>query len=361
MLSGKTLQELAQELDRQNDAKRDFLADTRKMEVKVEAPIQDPETGEPHGAVPKLHLGDQSLSMTDNFGSQMSAKLRIPKQYYDRMRTSAPVLFAENVNHWLKTEPEKRMVRTLDGSARAFLSDRYRALDNYDLLQTALPIVTEHKCEVISCEVTENRMYLKALIPGLEAAIKVGDVVKAGIVISNSEVGAGSLRVEPFTYRLICTNGMISQSALRRYHVGRRNGTDMQDIMEVLSDKTKQISDAAFWMQVQDVIKAAFKRELFDAVIANLKAATERPINGDPVAAVQLVKKNYGFTDEQGSAILKNLIKGGDLTQWGIANAVTATANTMSDYETATTFERTGGKIIELPQTDWKRIAEAAA
>ena len=33
------------------------------------------------------------------------------------------------------------MVRTLDGHARAFLSDRYRRLDNYDLCEHVLPIL----------------------------------------------------------------------------------------------------------------------------------------------------------------------------------------------------------------------------
>ena len=35
------------------------------------------------------------------------------------------------------------MVRTLDGNARAFLSDRYRRLDNYDLLAHVLPMLRE--------------------------------------------------------------------------------------------------------------------------------------------------------------------------------------------------------------------------
>ncbi|MBL0089244.1 MAG: hypothetical protein IPP44_22195 [Ideonella sp.] len=33
------------------------------------------------------------------------------------------------------------MVRTLDGQARAFLSDRYRRLDNYDLCEHVLPML----------------------------------------------------------------------------------------------------------------------------------------------------------------------------------------------------------------------------
>jgi hypothetical protein len=277
------------------------------------------------------------------------------------MMDDAPALLSENVNHWFKTQPEKRMVRTLDGNARAFLSNRYRTLDNYDLLQSALPILQEHDCQVVSTEVTESRMYLKALFPKVETEVTKGDVVQAGLVISNSEIGAGSLRVEPLIYRLVCLNGMISNTSMKKYHVGRGNGTSFEDIQEVLTDKTRQISDAAFWMQVQDIIRAAFNRDLFMGEVEKLRKSTERKITGDPVAAVEELKKQFRFNDRQGSDILQHLIRGGDLSQWGIANAVTRTATDQADYDVATDLERAGGKIVELAPQDWKRIAEAAA
>ena len=59
------------------------------------------------------------------------------------MRKEAPEPLATNVNEWFHNKPERRMIRTLDGQARAFLSDRYRRLDNYDLASTVLPILIE--------------------------------------------------------------------------------------------------------------------------------------------------------------------------------------------------------------------------
>ena len=61
------------------------------------------------------------------------------------MRSDAPALLAHNVNHWFKTQPAERMVRTLDGKARAFLSNRYRRLDNFDLLHAVMPVLAELK------------------------------------------------------------------------------------------------------------------------------------------------------------------------------------------------------------------------
>ncbi len=125
------------------------------------------------------------------------------------MRSQAPELLAANVNEWFHQKPERRMLRTLDGSMRAFLSDRYRRLDNYDLASAVLPVLKEmgEGLKIVSTELTESKMYIKVINERLELEVKQGDVVQAGMVISNSEVGMGSLKVEPLIYRLICTNG----------------------------------------------------------------------------------------------------------------------------------------------------------
>lgn len=99
------------------------------------------------------------------------------------------------------------MIRILDGNVRAFLSDRYRRIDNLELLEAVLPIIKEMKrTEIISSEVTPTNMYIKVINKKLKAQVGLNDIVQAGLVISNSEVGLGSLKVEPLIYRLICKN-----------------------------------------------------------------------------------------------------------------------------------------------------------
>ncbi len=58
----------------------------------------------------------------------------------------------------------------------------------------------------VSAEITEREFYLKAITPRLQAEVKPGDVVQAGVVISNSEVGHGTLKIEPLLYYLVCTS-----------------------------------------------------------------------------------------------------------------------------------------------------------
>src|SRR6185369_9125843 len=107
-------------------------------------------------------------------------------------------------------------VRTFDNQVRAFLSDSYRPLDNFDLAEAVLPKLAGLGCRVESCEVTESRFYLKAVTERISGEVKKGDVVQAGLVVSNSEVGQGALRIEELDFRLVCLNGMISGTAVRK-------------------------------------------------------------------------------------------------------------------------------------------------
>lgn len=36
--------------------------------------------------------------------------------------------------------------------------------------------------------------------------VRKGDIVQAGVMISNSEVGLGAVSIQPLVYRLVCTN-----------------------------------------------------------------------------------------------------------------------------------------------------------
>ena len=53
-------------------------------------------------------------------------------------------------------------------------------------------------------------------------------------------------------------------------------------------------------------------------------------------------------------------VAGGDLSAYGVVNAVTHSAEDVEDYDRATEFEALGGKLIELSSSEWKEIAEAA-
>ena len=54
---------------------------------------------------------------------------------------------------------------------------------------TVLPIIGGIKeARVESCQITDNRMYIKVVNPRLQQEVRPGDVVQSGIIISNSEI-----------------------------------------------------------------------------------------------------------------------------------------------------------------------------
>ena len=136
MKAGRTLQELAIELDRQVNAKRDLIIDTQAIQMDTRE--NDLSLLIDFNA-PGADRVVEQFNINDITHRQIGQHLKIPATYYDRMRTENPSLLTENVNSWLFKEPARRMIRTLDGTARAFLSDRYRRIDNYEVAQAVSP------------------------------------------------------------------------------------------------------------------------------------------------------------------------------------------------------------------------------
>lgn len=351
MYGTKTLTELAKELDANESAKKDFVADTRQLRVDV--------VGEEKNRKLALDISGHAITgLTHHAHMQIADRIKIPATYYRRMVAEAPDLLARNVNHWFNESPERRMVRTLHGDTRAFLSDRYRPLDNFDLAQCVLPVLAEQPgMKVESCEVTDRRMYIKALFPRIEREVKRGDVVQSGVVISNSEIGAGSLRVEPLVYRLVCLNGMIGSTAMRKYHVGRGADSNDDGAMEIFRDETRIADDKALWLKVEDVVRSSVSEANFDTLVTSMQEALQVRMEASPVQVVENVAKAYRLNEKEQGNVLTHLIEGGDLSQYGLMNAVTRASQDVEDYDRATEMERMGGLVLELPRTEWQRIA----
>lgn len=356
MQQGLGLQELAATIVNQANAKTDLLANNED--------IRSAHFGGDGTLTHAIEVGDHVLQPNAVFHSQLAQQLRIPKQYYDRLATEAPLLLDDNINEWLQSpgyKDKRRMVRALDTTARAYLSDHYRPLDNVDLAQAVLPAVRDLQLEVKSSQITDRRMYIQAVSPRLQGDVKVGDSVQAGITISNSEVGEGSLRIEYLIYRLICLNGMIVGDVIKRSHVGRSRSQELDiGVQEYYRDSTRQLDDAAFFAKVRDAVEHTVSRERFEAHLEALRTSTEVKIK-EPKKAVEVISKRLELNSGEQENLLANLIEGGDLSGWGMANAVTALAHKVDDYDRAVELERAGNSVIQLKPTDWERAIEMVA
>lgn len=357
MKSGKSLVELATEVQAQAERKQDFKA--------------------PAGAIELWKNG--TLALTGKAGpfhpttichNQMAQYTQIPKAYYDRMLSEDPGLLAANVNTWMRKAGERcenRLVRTVGNSARALLSDRYRILDNDEILSFVLPALMDlglgSSLEIASCEVTERRLYLKAFFPKVEGEVAKGDIIRAGFVISNSEVGLGGFSVYPAALRLVCLNGLILQEdGQKKYHIGRRLSAGDSGL--IYKDETLAADDRALMLTMRDTITAIaadVEGSAFRRGIGRMKALAGEKIEGDIPKVVEVAAKRFNLLDTERGSVLRHLIEGGDLSRYGLMNAITRSAEDAPSYDRATELEVLGGQVIDLPTSAWKEIEKQAA
>jgi len=355
MKSGRNLRDLAIELRRQMHAKQDLLAPSKLLLC---------ETAESGACALTLAIDGErrSYRVREIALHQIAEKLKIPFGYFERMRKEQPGLFDSNVNTWLQVNgAENRLIRTLDGRVRAFLSDRYRRLDNYDVAEFVLPILERLPgAELVSAELTESRMYLKYASRQVRREIAPGDVVCAGVVVSNSEVGWGHLTVEPLLFRLVCSNGLIANElVLRKKHLGRT--LQIQDeAVELYKEDTLQADDKAILLKVRDMVEAAVSEVTFRLITEKLQRTLGIKLTGDPVKSVEVLTNRFALSEDERSGVLRGLIEGSDLSGYGLVNAVTGYSQHVQDYDRATELEGIGGKLLALSTHEWREIAEPA-
>lgn len=348
MKTGLTLTQLAAEIERQNASKIDVIAPVKKLTFNDSNKLT-------------IETVDGEYLPTEQFHSQMATHIGIGNAYSSSLRTRLPETWRNTMNDELHASKTPRLVRMLDGNARAFLSNAYERIDNSEVAQTIFETMAFSgggKWELASADVTEKSLYIKVLTPMVKA-IKVGDEVQAGFSIRNSEIGLSSFVIERWSVRLRCMNGMVGNQMLARKHVGERNLISNDDI-RFLSNDTRAAMVRSLMLQTRDVLKMIVDDRQFQLYIDELSGAAERKIEGDPIAAVSVLQKVVPFTESDKKSILQHLIRGGDLTQWGLANSLTAAAqDDRISYDHAHELESAGGQVITLKPQQWVSIASA--
>ena len=149
---------------------------------------------------------------------------------------------------------------------------------------------------------------------------------------------------------------------MRKYHVGAKHALAGGLDYALLSDDTKSKTSIATIAQIRDVVTAAFDRAKFDSLCEKIEATAEDKIgkDADVVEVVRGAGRRLGLTDDEGKGVLRHLIEGGDLSRYGLYNAVTRQSQDVEDYDRATELERIGAQVIELPKSEWRELAMAA-
>ena len=298
----------------------------------------------------------------------MADKLGIPVAYLRRLRDDHLALYDANINGWLEHQPGRRLlIRALrgdggDGIARAVLSERYRFVDNLDVLLAVLDGIRSAGAdvEVRRCDLTERRMYVQIASQSVAAQASVllrnyvspftgargadNPLVFAGFVLSNSETGHGSFSITPRLVVQVCDNGLtITKDAMREVHLGGRLAAGVVR----WSAGTQEAALELITRQAADAAATFLDRGYLSRSLAGIEEAAGVPVR-DVRATIKHLGTQLRFTEDQQTSILDHFLGAGQRTTGGILQAVTSAAQLQDDADAAYEMERVGLRAMTL-------------
>jgi hypothetical protein len=298
----------------------------------------------------------------------MADKLGIPVAYLRRLRAEHVALYDANINGWLEQQPGRRLlIRALrgeggDGVARAVLSERYRFVDNLDVLLAVLDGIRSAGAdvEVRQCDLTERRMYVQIASQSVAGRADVllrdyvspftgargadNPLVFAGFVLSNSETGHGSFSITPRLIAQVCSNGYtITKDAMREVHLGGRLDAGVVQ----WSAGTQQAAIDLISRQAADATATFLTGEYLRSSLGEIGRRAGVPLRDVP-ATLKYVAAQCRFTDEQQAIILDHFIGSADRTAGGVLQAVTSAAQVQDDADVGYEMERLAVRAMTL-------------
>jgi hypothetical protein len=375
-----SLRELAEALKDQQTRALDVVVQADQMRMRdgalvlqgVEPQIGPDGVTDPNGLYRPTRVGYDGLA----------GVLDIPGRYVRRLSEENVPLLDDNVNGWYGHESMKgkaHLYRLLtnpagdptsdgyDGICRAVLSDRYRTIDNFDVLMAALSGMQAGGVErpVIQADLTEKRMVVRVTAPGIarlapvllkdyrspwggapalpgwtpdQVARAAGSegmgfkpgtepIIFAGFQITNSETGHGAFRITPVLEVMVCRNGLtVKADATKEIHLGGRLESGLID----WSEETRQANITLITAQTKDVVQKFLSPVYVDAKVAEMEkvAGVEIAASKAP-EVIRDVAKSLRWSQSYQDNILDFFMEGGQLSAGGVMQAVTAFAQTL--------------------------------
>ena len=376
----RSLEDMLHVITEQNKMKQDYIAPTNQLQFRT---LQNEGETAHSQIVMEANQGEPTkiLNVNQHCFDQIAQKAEIATPTARRLQQNYPREMDNLINAIWQKENSKRMVRTFEnsnhtnsfnydnhtGTARAFLSDKFKTFDNSDLLESALPTLGESDAcwKIVNFANTDKKLYIRLKSEVIQADAGVGDTMAHGIGISNSETGSGSVAVFGINWTLACLNGMQTENVTRKAHItSARDG----DTWNVLTDETKQADNHSLKLQLRDIVSSYASRETFDENIEKMRRAKEDVVNVPMNESVENLGKVLTLSKKETSNVLEGLLQtigqsgyeqSQKINRATLVNACTAVGNT-ADPDNVDFWQRLGGKVLNLGKTDWNRVAMAS-
>lgn len=401
-----SLEKLVDELKRQRETAVDFVSDTSHFRVTYVAQdgdaLFDTRAGTERQAQNGGHLQGtylspitpqgsefltESVMFNDHAFGQLVDKTTppIPRKFGKVLAMNRAHRFTDLVNGLHKDQPKVRLVRCLDGRVRAWLSDQYQIVDNFDLMWKVLDTAREAGAEPIDFSLSDTHMRIKLVgrdiyetitlaqqtrsdagVAGLGnqeflskvAAHSIGNMpggptaIHPVATISGSEVGAGETSVSYGLLVGVCFNVASVEKIFGRVHLGSKmpEGMFKQDTIAADAEAT--------YLKIRDAVSTCFDREKLKRTIGMVESAQSTPVI-KPVDATEQVMKAYDMTDNKKDKILEYFLRDYDPSQFGLSQAVSRLAQDEESGDDAHDLEIVSGKLLTMKSGAFTSLVEA--
>jgi hypothetical protein len=266
----------------------------------------------------QVGIDGHSYQLTRSAQRLFAQKLRVPIEYLLRCPED---LQEVNLNYWVESLGETPLfVRFEEEQVRAVFSLRYKPIDHVEIAERLKQSFPGEKKVRFSLS---DELLLIKLIDVLENFKTDQDEFSPGVAIVNSETGYSAFSIEGFFLRLVCTNGLIAETAV--------------------SNRTRHIKENAlenFDQLVSTVyLEAGNLRD-------KLRISMDREVD-NPAATFANFSKRFGLIRKEEEAVVQAW--DGGRTMFSIINAYTSAANRPAlPLEEVYRFQRIGGMILSM-------------
>lgn len=378
-----SLKAVVDELQRQVDSRVDFVADNRDMVLIPDfdkAPgtmILKPKADSLRDFLPEtgVHVLPQALMQ---LGSK--AGPGIGARELKKLAEANPRRTADFLTGLMHDDPKRRLVRCLDGSCRAFLSDRYRVIDNLDLAKWSLGALKESgNGSVLEASLTDRHLRIKMVATEVWDAVErtrtadpsakwyagglgnqeylskvaarsTGDLPMQGgpdtcwpiVTVYNSETGHGGYGASIGILMAICFNLATVEERMANVHLGARLETG------IYSRETVQAEAHSIMLKLRDTIRAGFDQQHFRALVDQIRDAAGKVIRAPQMACQNLVKASDAIGEQDLDGILAHFLREpGEPSVFNLGQAVARFAQDTEDADKADGLEALAGAILK--------------
>jgi hypothetical protein len=194
---------------------------------------------------------------------------------------------------------------------------------------------------VSDCFDDGHRLIARAVLPGV-SEVRPRDGIQGGVAMMAM---GWEMRVHPYTFRQVCTNGAIMAQAIETRRI------EVPAAQEDVEPATEALREA---------VRACCSREAFAAGVSWMRSAAEQGMDM-ALSLLPLLTTMGPLMGEQAiKMIVDRFYNGLDQSSFGLMNAVTSVARDTQDPEARWKLEELGGGIPALARRPVHRPGAAA-